>query len=88
MDPTTVTIVTWAAGLAVTTLVGVLTRRSARHERENKSRDDAHNSLEREYRMFLANLPLMYVTKDDYRRDIDEIKLLLRELRDEVKSHG
>ena len=34
----------------------------------------------------IADMPLQYVTKDDYRRDIDEIKAMLGDLYRELRS--
>jgi hypothetical protein len=61
-------------------------RKDMKRERENIVRDTKLAAMEREYRMFLAALPLTYVVKDDYRRDLDELKGLMREVRDEVKE--
>lgn len=34
----------------------------------------------------IADMPLQYVTKDDYRRDIDEIKTMLNDIYKELRS--
>lgn len=34
----------------------------------------------------IAEMPLQYVTKDDYRRDIDEIKAMLSEIYRELRQ--
>lgn len=34
----------------------------------------------------IADMPLQYVTKDDYRRDIDEIKAMLGDIYRELRS--
>lgn len=34
----------------------------------------------------IADMPLQYVTKDDYRRDIDEIKGMLSDIYRELRS--
>lgn len=34
----------------------------------------------------IAEMPLQYVTKDDYRRDIDEIKGMLNDIYRELRS--
>lgn len=34
----------------------------------------------------IADMPLQYVTKDDYRRDIDEIKSMLGDIYRELRS--
>jgi hypothetical protein len=34
----------------------------------------------------VADLPLVYVQKDDYRRDIDEVKIMLRQISDKLDN--
>ena len=34
----------------------------------------------------MADLPLLYVQKDDYRRDIDEVKIMLRQISDKLDN--
>lgn len=34
----------------------------------------------------MADLPLMYVQKDDYRRDIDEVKMMLRQISEKIDN--
>lgn len=34
----------------------------------------------------ISELPLQYVTKDDYRRDIDEVKSMLNDIYRELRS--
>lgn len=34
----------------------------------------------------IADMPLQYVTKDDYRRDIDEVKTMLSDIYRELRS--
>lgn len=34
----------------------------------------------------IADLPLLYVQKDDYRRDIDEVKIMLRQISDKLDN--
>lgn len=89
MDPlVTAHAATWLAGLIVTGFVGLLTKRYHELLEENKSRDSKREHLEREFRQHLASLPLVYVAKTDYHRDIDEIKDILKDIRSEVKQHG
>jgi hypothetical protein len=61
-------------------------RKDGKRERSDIVRDTKLSSLEREYRDFLGRLPLTYVVKDDYRRDMDELKALITEVRDDVKK--
>ena len=44
------------------------------------------DGVEREIRDIRENLPKEYVLKDDYRRDLQEIKTEIHELREEVKE--
>ena len=34
----------------------------------------------------IADLPMLYVQKDDYRRDIDEVKVMLRQISDKLDN--
>jgi hypothetical protein len=34
----------------------------------------------------IADLPILYVQKDDYRRDIDEVKVMLRQISDKLDN--
>lgn len=79
---------TWAAGLVVATFTTLAYRAADRQSRENRDRDVKFAALDREYRTFLAALPVLYVQKDDYRRDIDDIKAILKDIREEVHKRG
>lgn len=81
VDASLLNIITWVAGSLVAGMVTYLFYRLDK-------RGDELAELERDYRTFVAGLPEKYVAKDDYRRDIDEIKQLLRDLRTEVRQNA
>jgi hypothetical protein len=72
-DINLMTVLTWVAGSAVTLLVTSGRGRLTHMEKK-------HDALEKEYRDHLATLPTQFVSKDDYRADIAEIKGDLKSL--------
>lgn len=79
MDISTQDVITWVAGGAVTAYVKYV------HAHMNHL-SSKYASLDKEYRAHLAKLPVEYVSKDDYRQDVQEIKDTLREMRSDLKA--
>ena len=57
-----------------------------KRDRENKERDNRHTALDKEFRNFLAELPLIYATKDDFNRGIDDVKDAIWDLRKDLRK--
>lgn len=77
MEPTVTTVITWVAGALVTALVVYLFNRI-------NTIENRHESLNVAFREHLEEVPKIYVTKDDFREDLKEIKATLNEMRNYI----